>query len=410
MKNFSFLLLLLFLHFSSAAQDSIFIKKNYPFIKLDKNNLENDSTSLNYFFQKIDSLERKLIQKVVILQIGDSHLQADYFPGKTRVRLQQTFGNAGRGLVTPFKVGKTNEPDNYKTWSNKVWRAKRVVLEKDTLPIGLSGLTLLQNEPGTQLRIKILNQENLNYGFNKISVLQESRTPHFPITFCDSLSCKLARLEPSQSNTNQMAQVDLGGICHEITLVLDAVDSSATLPYALLYGLIFENGDSGILYHTVGINGAEFRHYAKQSNFVQQTQWVKPDLIIFSMGTNEAFNPSFKKEEFLLQIDSLVQSIRKVNPESSILFTTPGDAMRRVKYKNPRNKIAGIALMNYAVEKNYAYWNLFEIMGGYGSIQKWYAKKLTAKDKLHLNKRGYELQGELLAQALMKAYWNQKKR
>jgi hypothetical protein len=42
-------------------------------------------------------------------------------------------------------------------------------------------------------------------------------------------------------------------------------------------------------------------------------------------------------------------------------------------------------------------------MGGYGSIQKWYSKGLTAKDKLHLNRRGYELQGYLLLSALLKA-------
>jgi lysophospholipase L1-like esterase len=409
MKNL-FLSFLIILCFNVVqAQDSLFIRKNYPFVKLDKNTIENDSISLNYFFQKLDSLQKKLIKKVVVLQIGDSHLQADYFPGKTRVRLQQAFGNAGRGLVTPYKIAKTNEPDNYKSWSNKIWRAKRVAIEKDTLPVGLSGLTLFQNEPGTQLKIKISNQENLNYGFNKISVLQDSRKPHLPIAFCDSLSCKMAVLEPKQQSTNQIETIHLGQTYHETTLIFEAADSSAENPYSLLYGFIFENSDSGILYHTVGINGAEFRHYAKQENFVQQTQWVKPDLIIFSMGTNEAFSPAFKKEDFLVQIDSLVSSIKKINPHSSILFTTPGDAMRRVKYKNPRNKIAGKTIIDYATEKNYAYWNLFEIMGGYGSIQKWYAKKLTAKDKLHLNRRGYELQGELFAKALIKAYLHQKK-
>jgi lysophospholipase L1-like esterase len=409
MKNL-FLTFLIILCFNAVhAQDSLFIRKNYPFVKLDKNIIENDTVSLSFFFQKLDSLEKKLIKKVVILQIGDSHLQADYLPGKTRVRLQQAFGNAGRGLVTPFKIAKTNEPDNYKSWSNKIWRAKRVAIEKDTLPVGLSGLTLFQNEPGTQLKIKISNQENLNYGFNKISILQDSRKPHLPIAFCDSLSCKMAVLQPKQPSVNQIETIHLGQSYHETTLIFEAADSSAENPYSLLYGFIFENNDSGILYHTVGINGAEFRHYAKQENFIQQTQWVKPDLIIFSMGTNEAFSPAFKKEEFMVQIDSLVSSIKKLNPNSSILFTTPGDAMRRVKYKNPRNKIAGKTIIDYATEKNYAYWNLFEIMGGYGSIQKWYIKKLTAKDKLHLNRRGYELQGELLARALIKAYLHQKK-
>lgn len=387
-----------------CAQDSLKLKKLYPFIKLDKNKIENDSLALDYFYKKLDSLEKKLIKKVVVLHIGDSHLQADYFPGKNRVKLQQSFGNAGRGLVTPFRVGKTNEPDNYKSWSNRPWKAKRIVIEKDTLPVGLSGLTLYQDVPGTQLRIKIANQENLNYGFNSIGIIQNTKRPSFPLTFCDSVSCRLATLPASINESNVISKVRLEGIHHEITLIFDTTDYRETQASSMLYGLIFENDSAGLLYHTVGINGAEFRHYAKQTDFIQQTALVKPDLIIFSLGTNEAFNPGFKPDAFYGQIDSLVSGIKKLNPNTSICFTTPGDAMRRVKYKNPRNKVAGKTIMDYARNNQYAWWNLFDIMGGQGSIQKWYVKGLTSKDKLHLNRRGYELQGTLFSEALLNAY------
>ena len=43
-------------------------------------------------------------------------------------------------------------------------------------------------------------------------------------------------------------------------------------------------------------------------------------------------------------------------------------------------------------------------MGGLGSINHWYANKLTAEDFLHLNENGYAFQGELFYQALSKAY------
>jgi len=388
----------------SFAQDTTALKKKFPFVKYEKNKIENDSLSLLNFYLKLDSLEKKLIQRVVVLHIGDSHLQADYFPGKNRISLQEKFGNAGRGLVTPFKVAKTNEPDNYKSWSNKKWRAKRVAIEKDTLPIGLSGLTLFQDEPGTQLRIKIANSENLNYSFNKINVIQETRINHLPIVFCDSFSCKIASIENSISSKTTLSSVSLNGLFNEVTLIFNPADSLLQNPANLIYGLIFENGNPGILYHTVGINGAEFRHYLKQVNFIEQTALVNPDLIIFSMGTNEAFNPGFKQDEFYAQIDSLTSAIKSINKNTSFLFTTPGDAMRRIKYKNPRNKIAGKSIIEFSLKNNHAYWNLFEIMGGYGSIQKWYVKGLTSKDKLHLNRKGYELQGALLSEAIMNGY------
>ena len=47
-------------------------------------------------------------------------------------------------------------------------------------------------------------------------------------------------------------------------------------------------------------------------------------------------------------------------------------------------------------------------MGGYGSILDWFKKGLTAKDKLHFSRKGYELQGELLYRALQNGYLNYK--
>ena len=35
--------------------------------------------------------------------------------------------------MAPFKVGRTNEPGNYKSSSNTKWKARRIVNEKDSL-------------------------------------------------------------------------------------------------------------------------------------------------------------------------------------------------------------------------------------------------------------------------------------
>jgi len=47
-------------------------------------------------------------------------------------------------------------------------------------------------------------------------------------------------------------------------------------------------------------------------------------------------------------------------------------------------------------------WDFFTIMGGEGSIEKWFEMGLTAPDKLHLNRKGYRLKGALLFDALVK--------
>ena len=45
---------------------------------------------------------------------GDSHIQAGHLSGRV-MRLFPTgvSGNAGRGWIAPFKLSKTNEPDDY---------------------------------------------------------------------------------------------------------------------------------------------------------------------------------------------------------------------------------------------------------------------------------------------------------
>ena len=50
---------------------------------------------------------------ITIVQLGDSRIQAGHYSGRMMRLLQQQFGNAGRGWIAPFKLSKTNEPDDY---------------------------------------------------------------------------------------------------------------------------------------------------------------------------------------------------------------------------------------------------------------------------------------------------------
>ena len=56
-----------------------------------------------------------------------------------------------------------------------------------------------------------------------------------------------------------------------------------------LNGIVLENDQNGIIYHAIGVNGARFSDYNKCSLFFDQIQALQPDLIIVSLGTNEAF-------------------------------------------------------------------------------------------------------------------------
>src|SRR5450631_1614697 len=97
----------------SLVKDSIIIPKvglslKYKFLKTELNRIENDSTSLASFYKKLSMQKKNHNHKISIVHIGDSHLQADFFSGEVRKLLQQQYGNAGRGLMFPFKQANTN--------------------------------------------------------------------------------------------------------------------------------------------------------------------------------------------------------------------------------------------------------------------------------------------------------------
>jgi lysophospholipase L1-like esterase len=323
-----------------------------------------------------------------------------------RVKLQKEFGNAGRGLVAPFKVGRTNEPSSFKSSSNAPWHSRRIVNEKDNLPIGISGLSIENLDSRSFLKITTFNQEGLDYRFSKLSLFHQKGNKSFNLNLCDSASFIEAKINAQNDTLNECSVAHVKP-SNTIMFSMDEKDTNSGKS-ALIYGLLLENEKAGILFNMIGINGAEYRHYVKNTKFQTQVSALQPDLFIISLGTNEAYAPHYSSVDFYKQVDSLVSNLKAKNPQAVFILTTPGDSNKRVKYKNANNAKAGKTLMEYCHTHGMVYWNWYQIMGGYGVINKWSAKGLTSKDRLHLSRKGYEVQGTLLHAAIMNAYQNYK--
>jgi hypothetical protein len=380
----------------------------FKFIRRDLNKVQNDSSSLAFVYEKLYALETAKQGRVNIAHIGDSHIQADILSGSVRQKLQLKFGNAGRGLIFPYRVAKSNEPTSYKTVTNVVWDAKRNVFYDKPLPIGVSGFTVETSDSLAEINLTVKDQPGLGYAFTKFTLFHEKGPDNFDITVCDDLNCEIGMLRPIDKSPNPfISELKLAKPMRQVYLRNKVSRDTSVKHSTRIYGMLLENDSAGILYNMIGVNGAEFRHYNMSKYFFQQFSYLNPDLVIISMGTNEAFYGGFDKVLFYKNIDSMVTSIRNVNPNAAILLTTPGDSFkksRKGRVKNPEMKIAKETMITYCLDHNLAYWDLYEIMGGYGSMAKWYAAKLSAKDRVHFSGKGYQIQGDLLYQAFMKGY------
>lgn len=400
--------LLLLFSLPSAGQglDSTYYKL-LPFIKLQKNKIMNDSTSLLPFYEALYKLQTKEIRRVNVTHIGDSHIQADNLSGTVRQKMQLRFGNAGRGFVFPYRLAKSNEPASYKTTSNKQWDFKRNVFYDKPLPIGVGGYTIETFDSTAELNILVKDQPGLGYAFTKFTMFHEKGPENFDITICDDLNCERGTFSSSQKNINPfISEIKFDKPVKQLILrnkCSDTVCQRSTR----IYGMLLENDSSGVLYNMIGVNGAEYRHYIMSKYFMDQLNYLNTNLFILSLGTNEAFAGNFDKDGFYRYIDSLVTGIRKTNPNAVFILSTPSDSYKRSRkgrIKNPVVKDVQATVIKYALDNNIAYWDLLEIMGGWGSMQQWYLKHLTAKDKVHFTAKGYQIQGELLYYALTAGY------
>ncbi len=378
---------------------SLNAQMKYPFVHDERNEIVGDRF-MSAFFEKLYGQKTYNNQRINVLQIGDSHIQADFLSAQVRTNFQKDFGNAGRGLVVPIKVAGSNEPFNYRFTSNIKCYGKRCVYVGDSLDYGIGGFVVKTSDDTAQFRIRTFDYGALNYSFHKVTLFyQQDSSYNFSIE--DTSGNLLASIQKDSSVRN-VSSTTLSIKTNDIILKAHRSDSSETS--ATLYGLNLENDSSGVIYHAIGVNGAEAFQYVHAKYFSEQTQMLKPDLIIISLGTNEANRRPFNKELTAARLDSLVKQLQLYNPSTPILLTTPPDSYYGRKYYNPAIASMHTIIVDYGKENNLPVWDLFSATGGYKSCYQWKKYKLMRKDGVHFSRAGYELQGNLLYEALMKSY------
>ena len=107
-------------------------------------------------------------------------------------------------------------------------------------------------------------------------------------------------------------------------------DTSSSV-FQSLWNAIAKMKNNGITYHSIGVNGASVPSYLKCEHLPIQLEEINPDLVIFSIGINDAYSPGFSKQKFIQNYDSLIQIVRKINPKAAILFTTNNDSYYKKK-------------------------------------------------------------------------------
>jgi lysophospholipase L1-like esterase len=367
-----------------------------------------DSSRMNTFFQKFDSLYVFGTGKINILHIGGSHIQADFISNQIRRNLDDI--NRGykpsRGYIFPFNVAKTNNPSNYTVKYNGKWNAVRTVQRNREIPVGMNGIAVYTNDPEAEITVNLNTDESdTRWNFNELQLLgyadgdDESVRP--VLKYDDSTF-----IEARYDSITKTYRYSLPEPAGAFTICIRQEGTSPQTFY--LHGFIPRNDEEGIVYHSIGLNGASVNSYLQCENFEDEMSLIQPDLVIFEIGVNDAISKDFNEKSFIDSYNMLIEKIERVSPGCSFIFITNNDSYKRVsrrKYAvNKNGLIAQKAFFRLAEIHKGGVWDLFSVMGGLGSMPKWEKSGLAKIDKVHFTREGYTLIGNLFYNALMNYY------
>lgn len=368
-----------------------------PFILCDQNRISfyDSDSSLMKLIDKFQRINTANSDKIEIVHIGDSHLQAGFLTEQIRQLLFQyatpNDSFASPGFIFPYTIAHTNNPFFYSVQYTGDWTCSKNIDTRKSCGLGLSGITVSTKSANASFIIKMQNQKYaypVKYYFDKVKLLHNS---------IDSFHIKINGKETTTKGGNTFLQLD-----HLTDSISVSIENNDTNKNVEIYGLILENDDSKINYHTIGVNGATAQSYLKCDFFSEHLSQINPDLIILSLGTNEAYDAGFSTLKHELELKDLIYQIRDIAPNTAIILITPNDHLKNRKDVNHHILKVRDNLLKISAEFQLSTWDFHTIMGGENSIQEWYEKGLTGEDKLHFKRRGYEIQGELFVKAFIK--------
>jgi hypothetical protein len=375
----------------------------YPFICHDSNYICNPAGNpvLQHFYDKLDTLLTYGTGRVTILHIGGSHIQTDVYTHHARVKLlnmqPDLFG--GRGLIFPVAMTGSNNPKNFSvSWTGK-WDKCKNTERNRICNLGVTGMAVTTTDSFASITLKtIADVPSQAHDLVRIFHFDALDSYTFNIPSDDPYLINSITAHPDEGYTDIRLNYPVD------TFTLEIFRTNSQPVQFELYGIELLLDGPGIVYHSIGVNGASLPSFIKCNLFQSQLKILNPDLVIISLGTNDGFTRDFDPEIYKRNYIRFISMIREACPGTDILMTVPNDVLIKRRRSNKNTPLQEEVIYEVASDCDFGVWNFFRVMGGPNSVPAWYINGLMQKDRVHFTVSGYKVKGELFFEALMKSY------
>lgn len=389
---------------SLAVQDSI-PPKAQPVIP-DVNVSNTDSRAyLAAFYAALDSVRTMPVR---VVHYGDSQIEEDRITNVLRERWQKAYGGGGVGLLPLHQTIPTR--------SMRQWLSMDGVVQtvqggpKRYLVYGPRSMRLDNNEYGVMGQVAVMDstlvagsedvvmciepinkkRQGHNY-FNRVRVLTDSVDGY--ILAQDTM------LSPTPDTRHP--------------LLYTLPDSTTKCEIHLqgkgkVYGVSLET-PTGVIVDNIPMRGCSGNIFTKidstqLSDFYRETN---TRLIILQFGGNmipQTENASTISGYVRSTLRQQVRYLRACAPDAAILFIGPSDMSTNIDGQMityPLVPYMDKLLKKMAEEERFAYWSMYDAMGGKNSMVHWVEVGLAGSDYVHFTRAGANKVGKILYEWLM---------
>lgn len=411
---------------------------------------DSNSKALHNFFKTLNFL-KKDSSLIRILHYGDSQIEGDRISSRLRDNFQKQFGGCGVGLVPVFDaVGKStifrkksNNWRNYLIFGHKYSR-------KNPNNYGLTGSYFSYTRIPTKEKKKIIIPDSLKTDSLVKDSIQEEIVTNDSTLIQKFITQKYAQawFEYSKGwkrhgQMSKAKQVTLlyGNVYEpnfiQISTKTDTLDSFLLKPskglhfkkYFLtkdfnkikvtvkgkqspqIYGMAFD-GKQGVAVDNIGFRGSSGIEFVRMDMKIlsEEIKKMNVKLLVLQFGVNVAAGKGLSSYDYYEKMFSKqLKLLKKTDPNLSILVVSLSDmAYKQEGVLTTRPSVEKVrdAQRNAAFANGCAFWDLYEAMGGHNSMISWVDTKpsLAKSDYTHFNRKGADLVGEMLYNALILAY------
>ncbi|MBR4297258.1 MAG: hypothetical protein IKT82_03605 [Bacteroidaceae bacterium] len=353
---------------------------------------------MDSFYKALEDRE-KLGRPVRIAYFGDSFIEGDILTADLRELLQQQYGGNGVGYlsIAPEAPGFRRSVDqSYRGWerhqaidSVEFVSKRQSIAQTYAHPLGSCYTDVRATDKHKHAEL-----------FETSTFYVRSSQPlTFNVTMNDSIKKTV-----ETKGTGKVEAVSVTGKMNHVRWTTSADRSVTGLGVAV-------EGKKGITLDNFALRSTSGSQLLNMdTTYLAEMSKVRPyDLIIIHYGLNVAGKNTTKYDFYVNSMSKVIERFKKAFPTTSILVVGVGD--RETRIKGELHTMKGIlALIQYqqqiAALNEVAFWNLYEAMGGDGSIVKLAEKKPAEarKDYTHITHEGGKTLADYYYKAILAGY------